>query len=65
MNAAMPTVEDNSAYRDKRKQEIYAEVGRITAKERRTLIRLQEQLGLDASIAQTIEVGVLDTRGGT
>ncbi len=68
-DTAMPNVQDTEEYRTVRKGEVYQAAleeilsdGRITAKERRTLIRLQEQLGLDASTAQTIEVDILDAR---
>ncbi len=68
-DVAMPNVHDTEEYRTVRKREVYRAAldeiltdGHITAKERRTLIRLQEQLGQHAAHAQTIEAEVLETR---
>lgn len=65
-NAALPGVAETPMYRELRRKEIYRATleemfadGAVTAKERRTLIRLQEQLGLTAAIAQQIELDIL------
>ncbi len=66
-DAAMPHVEDTQAYREGRKEEVYratlAELvadGRVSTKERRALFRLQESLGLDATVANRLEAEVMD-----
>lgn len=70
-DAAMPEVEDTEAYRQDRKEEIYrASVeelltdDEITAKERRMLGRLQDELDLDGSEASRIEAEVVEGAGG-
>lgn len=68
-DTAMPRVQNTEEYRTVRKQEIYRTTleemlidGKVTAKERRVLARLQEQLGLDAAAAQVLEIEVLEKR---
>lgn len=70
--ATMPGVEDTEAYREQRKREVYrASVEElmadedITAKERRMLGRLQEELGLGGGEAGRIEADVVEGRGAT
>lgn len=65
-DAAMPGVEDTETYREQRKREVYrASVeelladGEVTAKERRMLGRLQEELGIAGGEASRIEADVL------
>lgn len=66
-DAAMPEVEDTEAYRQARKAEIYrAQLeelmsdDQVTVKERRALLRLQEDLGLDGDTANRLERNVLE-----
>lgn len=68
-DTAMPGVEDTEAYREERKREVYRASleellvdDEITAKERRMLGRLQEELGLGGKEAGRIEGDVLDGR---
>lgn len=70
-DAAMPGVEDTEAYREERKRQVYRASleelhadGEVTAKERRMLGRLQEELGLDGAEAGRIEADVLEGGGG-
>lgn len=69
-DAAMPGVEDTEEYREKRKREVYRATleelhadEEVTAKERRTLGRLQEELGLGGDEAGRIEAEVLEGGG--
>lgn len=66
----MPGVEDTEAYREQRKREVYRATveelmddDEITAKERRMLGRLQEELGLEGGEASRIEAEVVEGGG--
>lgn len=67
----LPGVEDTPEYRARRKEEIYrAQLeelmadDQVTSKERRALLRLQEDLGLDGDTANRLERDVLGASGG-
>jgi hypothetical protein len=66
-DTAMPGVRDTETYRGERKAAVYEAAleelladGALTAKERRTLLRLQRELQLDAAMAVRVEERVLD-----
>ncbi len=66
-DVAMPGVEASEAYLEERRAVIYRTTveslmsdGHVTTKERRTLLRLQEELGLSGDVANRVEASVLD-----
>ncbi|HVM45331.1 MAG TPA: hypothetical protein VM582_05295 [Candidatus Thermoplasmatota archaeon] len=62
----MPGVADTAVYQDRRKEEVYRAAveetladGSVTLKERKVLLRLQEELGLDPASAHRLEAEVV------
>ncbi len=71
-DSAMPDVHDTPEYLDARKADVYLATleemiadGTVTMKERRALMRLQEQLGLEDSVTSRLEKDLMDKLEGS